>query len=164
MAESVPSNILNKQHAVTNFLPETCQILNCSSLQIGKVEQVLARIVTSELMLSINSNTHYVDPMVINALAQAKHILSNISFKRPAFAHIKAETMFSGHQRKQTFFISKKHFEFFFAYGFHCPDAGKILGVCQSTVQSQLNQFGLSTKISLKFLTVTLMPPLKKLK
>ena len=112
MAESVPSDLLN---AVTNFLRETCRILNSSSLRIDEVEHVLARIVSSELMLNMSSNTIYVDPMVFQALAQAKHILSNISLEEgPASTHIQTERMFSEDQEDPGFLLVKNIWIFFF--------------------------------------------------
>ena len=144
MVESVPSDLLN---AVTNFLQKTCRILNGSSLRIDEVEHVLARIASSELMLNMSSNTIYVDPMVFHALAQAKHVLSNISLEEgPASTHIQAERMFSGDRGRPSFFISKEHLEFFLSYGFHCPEIGQVLGVSESTVRRRLNQFELSVK------------------
>ena len=143
MVESVPSDLLN---AVTNFLQKTCRILNGSSLRIDEVEHVLARIASSELMLNMSSNTIYVDPMVFHALAQAKHVLSNISLEGPASTHIQAERMFSGDRGRPSFFISKEHLEFFLSYGFHCPEIGQVLGVSESTVRRRLNQFELSVK------------------
>ena len=132
MAGSVPNDLLN---AVTNFLWETCRILNCSSLRIDEIEQVLARIASFELMLNMSSSAIYVDPMVFHALAQAKHILSNISFEEgPESTHIQAEKMFSGDRGRPSFLISKEHLEFFLCYSFHCPEIGRILGVSESTV------------------------------
>ena len=57
----------------------------------------------------MSSNTIYVDPMVLHTLAQAKHILPNISFEeRSESTPIQAERMFSGDQGRPSFFISKE--------------------------------------------------------
>ena len=144
MAESVPSELLN---AVTNFLQETCRILNCSSLRIDEVEHVLERIASSELMLNMSSNPIDVDPMVFHALAQAKHRLSNISSEEgPDSTHIQTEMIFSGDRGRPSSLIGKEHLEFFLSYGFHCPEISQILGVSESTLRRRLNQFGLYAK------------------
>ena len=136
MVESVPSDYTE---CCYNFLRETCRIWNCSSLRIDEVEYVLARIATFELMLNMSSNTIYVDPMVLHTLAQAKHILSNISFEEGSESTpIQAERMFSDDRGRPSFFIRKEHLELFLSYGFHCPEIGQILGVSESAAKMTL--------------------------
>lgn len=130
---------------ISNFIVETCRILNESSWRLDEVDHILSRIDHLELMLNLCANSIGINHMVFHAVAQAKDILSNLTFEEGTLgSSISAAKSFSGDRGRPRYIVTKEQLDFFINYGFHCPEIGLILGISESTVRRRLREFGIS--------------------
>ena len=139
--EEVPPEVTS---IISDFIVDTCKILTEASLRLDEVDYVLSRINSVELMLTLCADSIDVNPMVFQAISQAKDLLSSLSFEGSATTANQATKLFSGDRGRPRFVVTKEQLEFFINYGFHCPEIGRILNISESTVRRRLKEFGIS--------------------
>ena len=120
---------------LSNFFVDICKILTQSSLRLDEVDYVLSGINSMELMFTLCADSIDVNPMVFQAVSQAKELLSNLSFEESTTTANQATKLFSGNRGRPRFVVTKEQLEFFINYGFHCPEIGRILNISESTVR-----------------------------